>query len=447
MKRRIAYITDLKPSINGTVATGTGNSCPEVPALVIQLAQKGWEVDVFTPLMDLTKMRIRRLNSLIRVIQVKAKPISLISTTLDLKDMDRFYTEVRNFISEEKIVYHLIHADLYTSGLVALELKKKLNIPFVFTFREFEQLLGKPNPDDSLFLQRHKIEQSLVRRADVLIVSCPQEKANLIQFYKASAKKTFIVPSGFDPNQFFPIHKAEARGILKQDTGAQILLRVGNFVPQNGIDNLIKSLALMDSTNQNFLLILLEPDEDSQEANEACNERERLKLLAEDLGLASRISFESITQSNRFQLYYSAADLFVDTPVTGGPGKRLLEAMACGIPVIGSEVGAIQFTVIDGKTGFLVPPGNPDFLAERIKFIFKNRTLLEQMSRNSITHVQSSFTWKKVAEQTIDLYEYVLLIKTQTDLAKNQTAIKPVSRATPLRNAYLKRNMQAKYGN
>ncbi|MFX6637343.1 glycosyltransferase, partial [Acinetobacter baumannii] len=67
--------------------------------------------------------------------------------------------------------------------------------------------------------------------------------------------------------------------------------------------------------------------------------------------------------------YYCAANVFVTTPWYEPFGITPLEAMACGRPVIGADVGGIRHTVVDGETGYLVPPHDPPALAERLKWL------------------------------------------------------------------------------
>jgi len=82
--------------------------------------------------------------------------------------------------------------------------------------------------------------------------------------------------------------------------------------------------------------------------------------------------------------------------------------MACGTPVIGSNVGGIKYTVLNGKTGYLVPPNEPAMLAQKIFQLFSNHSLLEKMKRNAIARVNELFTWARVSEILVDVYESVL---------------------------------------
>jgi glycosyltransferase involved in cell wall biosynthesis len=81
--------------------------------------------------------------------------------------------------------------------------------------------------------------------------------------------------------------------------------------------------------------------------------------------------------------------------------------MACGTPVIGSNVGGIKYSVVDGKTGFLVPPNDPEALAAKVDLLISNNVLHQQMKKASIQRVKENFTWQKVAALVADLYKEI----------------------------------------
>jgi glycosyltransferase involved in cell wall biosynthesis len=82
--------------------------------------------------------------------------------------------------------------------------------------------------------------------------------------------------------------------------------------------------------------------------------------------------------------------------------------MACGTPVIGTNVGGIRFSIKDGVTGSLVPPRQPKKLAQKIQDIISDQGKLSRMALSAVKHVNTWFTWAKVAEQVNELYEHVL---------------------------------------
>jgi phosphoheptose isomerase len=98
----------------------------------------------------------------------------------------------------------------------------------------------------------------------------------------------------------------------------------------------------------------------------------------------------------------------VTTPWYEPFGITPLEAMACGTPVIGSNVGGIKFSVRDGETGYLVPPRDPDALAERLAHLFGHPRLLNLLGRQAIHRTDDLFTWRHVASAVAALYERIL---------------------------------------
>ncbi|HEY0899835.1 MAG TPA: glycosyltransferase, partial [Sphingobacteriaceae bacterium] len=100
-------------------------------------------------------------------------------------------------------------------------------------------------------------------------------------------------------------------------------------------------------------------------------------------------------------------------------GITPLEAMACGTPVIGSNVGGIKYTVLDGETGFLVPPNNPYALAHKVHELLYNPALLQSMKKKSIQRVNSQFTWSHVANQVSIIYERILMSRKQAPVVSS----------------------------
>jgi D-inositol-3-phosphate glycosyltransferase len=127
------------------------------------------------------------------------------------------------------------------------------------------------------------------------------------------------------------------------------------------------------------------------------------------LGVQHGIRFVGRRGRSQLKYYYSAADVFVTTPWYEPFGITPLEAMACGTPVIAANVGGLKFSVRDGETGYLVPPGDPDALAERFRLLYSSPALLRVFGQQAIQRVNELFTWANVAEGLSKLYGEVML--------------------------------------
>jgi glycosyltransferase involved in cell wall biosynthesis len=124
--------------------------------------------------------------------------------------------------------------------------------------------------------------------------------------------------------------------------------------------------------------------------------------------VAPQVTFTGRRSREFLKLYYSAADVFVTTPWYEPFGITPLEAMACGTPVIGADVGGIRYSVANGLTGWLVPPNDPDAIAARAAELFREPERQKEFGRNAIRRVNSNFTWQKVARALAVFYEEVI---------------------------------------
>jgi D-inositol-3-phosphate glycosyltransferase len=133
-----------------------------------------------------------------------------------------------------------------------------------------------------------------------------------------------------------------------------------------------------------------------------------LQRLAAELGVAEHVRFVGKRQPEELRDYYAAGDVAVTTPWYEPFGLTPLEGMACGVPVVGSDVGGISFTISHGETGYLVPPRDPAALALRLRALLSDAELRTRMGHAARARVEREFTWPIVAARTAALYEDVL---------------------------------------
>src|SRR5947199_3382744 len=130
----------------------------------------------------------------------------------------------------------------------------------------------------------------------------------------------------------------------------------------------------------------------------------RLATLALNEGVADQVDFVGRRGRDALPMYYSAADVFVTTPWYEPFGITPLEAMACGTPVVGSNVGGIKYSVVDGETGFLVPARDPRAIAHKTADILRDDHLRARMSGAAVARVRSRFRWRDVVAAIDALY-------------------------------------------
>jgi glycosyltransferase involved in cell wall biosynthesis len=345
----------------------------------------------------------------IRVIHICAGPQRQMPKEEIFQYMDEFASEMISFIENSKIKYELIHAHFWMSGYVAALIKNILNIPFVITFHA----LGKvrrmhQGAADGFPESRSNIEEMIVREASAIIAECPQDKEDLMVLYFADEEKIKIIPCGFDRSEFYPMNGRKAKISLGLDPSERIVLQLGRMVPRKGVDNVIKSIAYLLEIKMIPIRLVVVGGESSDPDLDKTSELKRLKIIAGEKNILDKVTFVGRRNREELKLYYNAADVFVSTPWYEPFGITPLEAMACGTPVIGSNVGGIKYSVCHGNTGFLVPPNEPEILARRILEIVDDRSLYRTFSLKCISHVNKFFTWETVTRDIVSLYEKVV---------------------------------------
>ena len=95
---------------------------------------------------------------------------------------------------------------------------------------------------DKFPAERIEIEKEIVQNADAVIAECPQDKADLIQYYKTPVDKITIIPCGFSSKEFYPVNRENACTLVGLNTKEKILLQLGRMVPRKGVDNVVRAL-------------------------------------------------------------------------------------------------------------------------------------------------------------------------------------------------------------
>jgi D-inositol-3-phosphate glycosyltransferase len=425
MENRIAFISEHASPLALLGGVDNGGQNVYVAELAVKLAEKGYEVDIFTRRDDEQSPSINEFAPGVRVILVKAGPAKPVAKEQLLPYMGEFLAEMEGFMESQRIKYHLVHANFWMSGLVAMQLKEKYQIPFVITFHALGHVRKLHQKENDRFPpERVTIEKEIVQQANRIIAECPQDEADLIQYYQADQNKISIIPCGFNPDDFYPICKSVAKALLDFPNDERIILQLGRMVPRKGIDNVISAFAKLDRQLNAKLVVV--GGESVPESGVEDPELERLRALANHYQVADRVVFAGRKSREMLRYYYSAADVFVTTPWYEPFGITPLEAMACGTPVIGANVGGVKYTVKDGETGFLVAPTDPDHLAEKMALLLADQDYLAKMRINALAHVQANFTWEKVAEQMSMCYEGIFhkLLSSDEDVSMIKKAFR-----------------------
>lgn len=397
MKIKIAFISEHASPLATIGGVDSGGQNVYVAELSRQLAGLGYDIDIYTRNNDSNLEKVVCWAPGVRIIHVNAGPACTVPKEDLWSYMPEFRDNMLGFMQREKLNYKLIHANFWMSGWVALEIKDVLGIPFAITFHALGYIRKLYQHDEDRFpSERISIEKEIVKYADSIIAECPQDKQDLMNYYLAPEDRITIIPCGFSKMEFKPISKAYSRKKLGLDPKELIILQLGRMVARKGIDNVIRAASLLCKSNLQVRLLVVGGDFEHPDRSSNA-ELQRLKNIASEAGVSHAVTFTGRKDRDVLKYYYSAADAFVTTPWYEPFGITPLESMACGTPVIGSNVGGIKYSVEHGKTGFLVPPENAGALAECLQTLFSDPTMQQSMRLESIKRVHAMFTWQKVA--------------------------------------------------
>jgi D-inositol-3-phosphate glycosyltransferase len=407
--RRIALISEHASPLCVLGGVDSGGQNVYVGQVAKQLAQLGYDVDVFTR-RDCDRLpEIAEWESGIRIVHVPAGPPSFVRKEEMLPFMDEFTAYLLRFCQCQPECYDVVHANFWMSGLAACELKKALGVPFVITFHALGRVRRLHQKDADRFPdQRFAVEDRIVAEADRILAECPQDEEDLIRHYNADAAKITIVPCGFDPAELSPMSKPLARFALNIPPDERVILQLGRMVPRKGVDTVVRALGRLVRQHDLRPRLLIVGGEADVPDPELTPEIGRLQKLAREEGVEDLVTFVGRRGRETLKYYYSAADLFATVPWYEPFGITPVEAMACGTPVVGSNVGGIKYSVRDGETGYLVPPKDPDLLAERLAHLYQHPKVMALLSRQAVRRANDLFTWEKVTAAVAAVYEEVV---------------------------------------
>jgi len=380
-----------------------------VHELVRHLGPLGVHVDVYTRSQDEHVPHVLHdLGYGNRVVHVRSGPEVPMPKQELAEYLPEFVGGIREFTSAKELKYDLIHSHYWMSGIAAKELKKQWNIPIVHMFHTLGMMKQRVAREEEEIEGQYRLdgEREVLNIADRIIAATPAEYAQLQWLYGAATDKIVVIPPGVDMSRFYPIPPDEAKEFIGVNPCQKVLLFVGRIEPLKGIDTLMKAIALLRDQGLEVCLSIIGGDPDlNLEVQSA--EMARLKAIREDIGLSDQIGFLGKRAQDTLPYYYSAAEAVVVPSHYESFGMVALEAMACGTPVVASQVGGLAFLVKDGETGFTVPANNAQLLADKLKILLGDSELRAEMGQKAFAEAQS-YSWEIIAQKMSALYMRVI---------------------------------------
>jgi glycosyltransferase involved in cell wall biosynthesis len=224
-----------------------------------------------------------------------------------------------------------------------------------------------------------------IKRADMITCDCEYVKNRIVKDYAYPIEKIVVFPRGVDLSVFHPGYDG---GTIRNKLGwgnKKIIIMPRHFRPVYGVEYFIKALPYVVKADSDIRILL---------CGQGPMENEIRKLVNE-LGLAEYVHFTGEVKNNELPLYLNASDLYVSASLSDGSSLSLLEAMACALPVVVTDVPSNMEWIKDGNNGYVVPRKNSLLLAEKMISLLKNDELRKAFAERNLEIAQKRADWDK----------------------------------------------------
>jgi D-inositol-3-phosphate glycosyltransferase len=398
----------------------TGGMNVYVREIARVIGEYGIAVDIFTRESSPgTHGQIQVIGKNARLIFLPAGPPETLDPSAIYRYIPEFRDALLDFADVNKYRYDVIFSHYWLSGWVALELKELWNIPVVQMFhtlgRMKDRIADMDRVMDTPMIGLHErnirvsVETEIMNRADRLIAATPAESRQMLWLYRANRRKIDIVPPGVDLEHFRPLDMTLAKEKIGLSPDQRMLVFVGRIEPLKAVDTICEALALLNGDDSTLLknICIQIVGGDPEDRTTSNKEMNRLRALCDRLGLNDVVLFIGAKDQTILPYYYNAAEALIMPSDYESFGMVALEAMACGTPVIASQVGGLAFLVKDDVTGFHVPIREPQVLAERIYALLGNIENRQRMGRMA-RKVAEAYSWDHIAQQLLQVFGDIL---------------------------------------
>ncbi|MFN6558877.1 MAG: glycosyltransferase [Nostoc sp. ChiSLP01] len=411
-KHRIALISvDGDPAVEiGQEEAGGQNVY--VRQVGYALAKLGWQVDMFARRSSPEQAAIVQHSPNCRTIRLKAGPAEFIGRDNLFDYLPEFIREFQRFQQQQGFRYPIIHTNYWLSSWVGMELKKQQPLIQVHTYHSLGAVKYRSIGDVPVIAaQRLAVEKACLETVDCVVATSPQEQKHM-RVLVSNKGNIEMIPCGTDIDKFGEIPRSVAREKLGIAPDAKIVLYVGRFDRRKGIETLVRAVAKSSFRNEdNFQLVI---GGGSRPGQSDGIERDRIASIVTELGLENCTTFPGRLDDTILPFYYAAADVCVVPSHYEPFGLVAIESMASKTPVVASNVGGLQFTVVPEVTGLLAPPKDEVAFAAAIDRILTNPAWRDQLGEAARQRTEIAFSWYSVAFRLTQLYTR-LLAQTPSD--------------------------------
>jgi glycosyltransferase involved in cell wall biosynthesis len=243
------------------------------------------------------------------------------------------------------------------------------------------------------------MQMAVARRIPRLVTVSESSRGDIVEQMSVPAERLHVVPVGVNPTVFHPLPSVTR-------VPGRLMTTASADVPMKGLVHLLEALAKIRTERDDAHLVVIGRPKP----------KSRIPGLIDRLGLGGRVEFVSGVTTERIVELYAEAEVACIPSLYEGFSLPAVEAMACGVPVVGTTGGAVPEVIgRDNETGLLVPPGDPSALAAATLRALGDETLRARVGAAGRVRVLERFTWRRTAEGTVDHYRALLAERAATD--------------------------------
>lgn len=388
---RIAMISVHSCPLGQPGSRDTGGMNVYVKELSKALGKCGHKVDIYTRAHDPKDEQTEEIYQNVRLVHIKAGAIEDMAKYTQYNHLDEFVKELDAFKCGNGLEYDVIHSHYWLSGEASRRLAKIWGIPHVTMFHTLGRAKESFNAGNKEPKRRTETELKVMEECSVIITSTDAEQDDIARFYDVNESKVRTIPCGVNLELFKATCKEEVKERLNL-AGKDLVLFAGRIEPLKGIENLVKGFASVKNTSSS--LLILGGDEYSR------GETKKLRGMVRTLGLEGRVIFEESKPQEVMPLYYSAANVCVVPSYYETFGLVILEALACGTPVIASNIGIAPQVIINGRNGLIMENNSPKEITQALDRFFESNS--DGMA--DATANLSEYSWGNIALEIKEVY-------------------------------------------
>ncbi len=284
----------------------------------------------------------------------------------------------------------LLHANGFFSGLICLAVRALTGVPYVLTIQSADFTIYHEEVSLNFIIKLQDFfERMVYRHASV----CHAVSNDLCAHYmRQGAKACVMIPNGVETNLFKPITSDERQKLRTEHNipqNAFVISNISRIEPKNGVAELIDAVAIVAQEHPNVLLMLIGGG----------SKQEELERYVRDKKLEKHVRFMGQVKYENVGPLVAMSDAFARTPRAEGFGIVFLEAMAAGVPVIGTRTGGIPDFIEHDVTGLLCEVRDVDSIAQALRRLVADETLRKQLVANAMKMVHERYDWDVIAER------------------------------------------------